>query len=91
MLHELQRRYGRALYYRAHARADLGDHAGACADYAATRSATGLDAVDAVRIELAEALCRLAEALPAGLARLALNRSADLLEQLIHGAPPALS
>jgi cytochrome c-type biogenesis protein CcmH/NrfG len=55
----LQPGYGRALYYRAHARADLGDHAGACADYEATRGATGLDAVDAVRIALAEALSRL--------------------------------
>ena len=55
----LQPRYGRALYYRAHARADLGDHAGACPDYEATRGATGLDAVDAVRIQLAEALSRL--------------------------------
>jgi tetratricopeptide (TPR) repeat protein len=55
----LEPRYGRALYYRAHARADLGDHAGAVADYEASRGATGLDAVDAVRIELAEALSRL--------------------------------
>jgi tetratricopeptide (TPR) repeat protein len=55
----LEPRYGRALYYRAHARADLGDHAGACADYEATRHATGLDAVDHARIQLAEALSRL--------------------------------
>ena len=55
----LQPRYGRALYYRAHARADLGDHAGACADYEATRDAAGLDAVDQARIQLAEALSRL--------------------------------
>jgi tetratricopeptide (TPR) repeat protein len=55
----LEPRYGRALYYRAHARADLGDHAGACADYQATHGATGLDAVDEVRIDLAEALSRL--------------------------------
>jgi tetratricopeptide (TPR) repeat protein len=52
-------RYGRALYYRAHARADLGDHAGACEDYEATQDAAGLDAVDRVRIQLAEALSRL--------------------------------
>jgi cytochrome c-type biogenesis protein CcmH/NrfG len=55
----LRPRYGRALYYRAHARADLGDHGGAVADYEATRGAEGLDAVDAVRIALAEALSRL--------------------------------
>jgi tetratricopeptide (TPR) repeat protein len=55
----LQPRYGRALYYRAHARADLGDHRGACADYEATRTAAGLDAIDRVRIQLAEALSRL--------------------------------
>jgi hypothetical protein len=55
----LQPRYGRALYYRAHARADFGDHAGAVADYEATRGATGLDAVDSARISLAEALSRL--------------------------------
>ena len=55
----LQPRYGRALYYRAHARADLGDHAGACADYEATRGAAGLDTIDRVRIDLAEALSRL--------------------------------
>ena len=55
----LQPRYGRALYYRAHARADLGDHRSACADYAAARGAAGLDAGDQVRIDLAEALSRL--------------------------------
>jgi Flp pilus assembly protein TadD len=55
----LEPRHGRGLYYRAHARADLGDHAGACADYRAARAAGGLDAVDRVRIDLAEALSRL--------------------------------
>lgn len=52
--------FGRALYYRAHARADLGDHAGACADYEAALTAPGLDEADHVRIRLAEALSRLA-------------------------------
>ena len=51
--------FGRALYYRAHARADLGDHAAACADYEAALQAPGLDAADHERIRLAEALSRL--------------------------------
>lgn len=50
---------GRALYYRGHARADLGDHAGACADYEAALRASELDEGDRVRIRLAEALSRL--------------------------------
>ena len=50
---------GRALYYRGHARADLGDHAGACADYEAALHGPELDEADHVRIRLAEALARL--------------------------------
>jgi tetratricopeptide (TPR) repeat protein len=47
---------GRALYYRGHARADLGDHAGACADYEAALRSLELDEADHARIRLAEAL-----------------------------------
>jgi tetratricopeptide (TPR) repeat protein len=50
---------GRALYYRGHARADLGDHAGACADYETALGGPELDEADHVRIRLAEALSRL--------------------------------
>jgi Flp pilus assembly protein TadD len=50
---------GRALYYRGHARADLGDHAGACADYQRALGGPELDEADRVRIRLAEALSRL--------------------------------
>ena len=50
---------GRPLYYRGHARADLGDHAGACDDYEAALQAPELDEADGVRIRLAEALSRL--------------------------------
>ena len=55
----LQPGFGRALYYRAHARADLGDHAGACADYERALAAPALDEADGVRIRLAEAFSRL--------------------------------
>jgi tetratricopeptide (TPR) repeat protein len=51
--------FGRALYYRAHARADLGDHAGACADYETALAAPELEEADSVRIRLAEAFSRL--------------------------------
>jgi tetratricopeptide (TPR) repeat protein len=47
---------GRALYYRGNARADLGDHAGACADYEAALRGPELDEADHARIRLAEAL-----------------------------------
>jgi cytochrome c-type biogenesis protein CcmH/NrfG len=47
---------GRALYYRGQAHADLGDHAGACADYEAALRSLDLDEADHVRIRLAEAL-----------------------------------
>ena len=47
---------GRALYYRGNARADLGDHAEACADYEAALRGPELDEADHVRIRLAEAL-----------------------------------
>lgn len=55
----LQPDFGRARYYRAHAHADLGDHAAACADYEAALKAPGLDRTDHERIRLAEALSRL--------------------------------
>ena len=41
------------------ARADLGDHAGACADYERALAAPELDEADGVRIRLAEAFSRL--------------------------------
>lgn len=51
--------FSRALYYRAHAHADLGDHGLACADYAAAIKAPGMDPADRDRIRLATALSRL--------------------------------
>jgi tetratricopeptide (TPR) repeat protein len=52
--------FSRALYYRANARADLGDHSGATADYEAVLAGDQLSPADNERVRFAAALSYLA-------------------------------